>query len=197
VILDDRVYRLEGEVAALEARKPAPLGEKERRRLLQLGADLELAWSHSAATAATRKRILRAALYEIVVRIEGRLHRDGPALAGRRPHCAEAEDEWSRQASLDAAARQLGVEAAPHRLDNVVERQHEAAAQLDDQGLSPGGDRGGQAMRAGRAVGDVAAGFPARHGTRMDAELACQRGVRGGTLLDVGAGARRGGGIGV
>jgi hypothetical protein len=71
VILDDRVYRLEGEVAALEARKPAPLGEKERRRLLQLGADLELAWSHSAATAATRKRILRAALYEIVVRIEG------------------------------------------------------------------------------------------------------------------------------
>src|SRR5439155_701981 len=66
-------YRLEGEVAALEARKPAPLGEKERRHLLQLGADLELAWSHPAATAAMRKRILRAALYEIVVRIEGSL----------------------------------------------------------------------------------------------------------------------------
>src|SRR5207237_6488667 len=65
------VYRLEGEVAALEARKPAPLGEKERRQLLQLGADLELAWSHPAATAATRKRILRTALHEIVVRIEG------------------------------------------------------------------------------------------------------------------------------
>ena len=32
-------------LAALEARKPAPLGEKERRHLLQLGADLELAWS--------------------------------------------------------------------------------------------------------------------------------------------------------
>ena len=58
---------------ALEARKPAPLGEKERRHLLQLGADLELAWSHPAATAATRKRILRAALYEIVLRIEGSL----------------------------------------------------------------------------------------------------------------------------
>src|SRR5437762_14232625 len=67
------VYRLEGEIAALEARKPAPLGEKERRHLLQLGADLELAWSHPAATAATRKRILRAALYEIIVRIEGGL----------------------------------------------------------------------------------------------------------------------------
>src|SRR5438445_17508 len=65
------VHRIEGEIAALEARKPAPLGEKEQRHLLQLGADLELAWSHPAATAATRKRILRAALHEIVVRIEG------------------------------------------------------------------------------------------------------------------------------
>ena len=64
-------HRIEGEIVALEARKPAPLGEKERRHLLQLGADLELAWSHPAATAATRKRILRAALHEIVVRIEG------------------------------------------------------------------------------------------------------------------------------
>src|SRR4051794_38869926 len=66
-------HRIEGEIAALEARKPAPLGEKERRHLLQLGADLELAWSHPAATAATRKRILRAALHEIVVHIEGGL----------------------------------------------------------------------------------------------------------------------------
>src|SRR6202165_2908150 len=65
------VHRIEGEIAALEARNPAPLGEKERRHLLQLGADLELAWSHPAATAATRKRILRTALHEIVVRIEG------------------------------------------------------------------------------------------------------------------------------
>jgi hypothetical protein len=65
------VHRLEGEIAELEAKKPAPLGEKERRHLMQLGADLELAWSHPAATAGTRKRILRTALHEIVVRIEG------------------------------------------------------------------------------------------------------------------------------
>ena len=65
------VHRLEGEIAELEAKKPAPLGEKERQHLMRLGADLELAWSHSAATAETRKRILRTALHEIVVRIEG------------------------------------------------------------------------------------------------------------------------------
>ena len=65
------MHRIEGEIAAIEARKPAPLGEKERQQLMQLGGDLDLAWSHPAATAATRKRILRAALHEIVVRIEG------------------------------------------------------------------------------------------------------------------------------
>jgi hypothetical protein len=64
------VRRIESEIAAIEARKPAPLGEEERRQLMQLGADLTLAWSHPAATSATRKRIVRAALSEIVVRVE-------------------------------------------------------------------------------------------------------------------------------
>jgi hypothetical protein len=65
------VHRLEGEIAELEEKKPAPLGEKERQHLMRLGADLQLAWSHPAATAETRKRILRTALHEIVARIEG------------------------------------------------------------------------------------------------------------------------------
>jgi len=60
-----------GEIAAIVAAKPPPLGERERQQLMQLGADLELAWLHPAATAATRKRILRTALNEIVVRKEG------------------------------------------------------------------------------------------------------------------------------
>lgn len=64
------VHRIEGEIAALEARKPAPLGETERQHLMRLGADLALAWAHPAATSATRKRIVRAALHEIVARIE-------------------------------------------------------------------------------------------------------------------------------
>lgn len=67
----EAVYEIEGEIAALEARRPSPLGEKERDQLMRLGADLDLAWSHSAATSATRKRIVRAALNEIVVRVEG------------------------------------------------------------------------------------------------------------------------------
>jgi Recombinase/Recombinase zinc beta ribbon domain len=65
------VAKLEGEIAALIARRPPPLGEPERQQLVALGADLERAWLHPAATAATRKRILRAALTEIVVRRDG------------------------------------------------------------------------------------------------------------------------------
>jgi DNA invertase Pin-like site-specific DNA recombinase len=64
------VRRLEAEIGAVVAAKP-PLGEREREQLMQLGSDLDLAWSHPAATAATRKRILRTALNEIVVRKEG------------------------------------------------------------------------------------------------------------------------------
>jgi DNA invertase Pin-like site-specific DNA recombinase len=65
------VNQIAGEIAAIIAAKPPPLGERERQQLMQLGADLELAWSHASATAATRKRILRTALNEIVVRKEG------------------------------------------------------------------------------------------------------------------------------
>jgi DNA invertase Pin-like site-specific DNA recombinase len=64
------VHRIESDIAAIEARKPVPLGEVERQQLMQLGTDLALAWSHPAATSATRKRIVRAALSEIVVRVE-------------------------------------------------------------------------------------------------------------------------------
>jgi hypothetical protein len=64
-------HRIEGEITALDAQKPTSLGDVERQQLMQLGADLAQAWSHPAATSVTRKRIVRAALHEIIVRIEG------------------------------------------------------------------------------------------------------------------------------
>ena len=65
------VARIEAEIAAMVARRPPPLGEMEQEKLLALGADLERAWLHPAATAATRKRIIRAALSEVIVRRDG------------------------------------------------------------------------------------------------------------------------------
>lgn len=61
---------LEADLAAFDARRQDALGDEERRHFMRLGADLELAWSHPAATAATRKRIIRALLHEIIVRVE-------------------------------------------------------------------------------------------------------------------------------
>ena len=101
------------------------------------------------------------------------------------------------KAAVDGAARQPRVDAAPHRLGGVVERQGEAAAQLDDQGLFPWRQAGVEAVWAGRAIGDILAAAPARHGAVMDAEFAGQRGVAGLALLDVNARARRGGGVGM
>ncbi len=67
----EAIQQIEDEIAALDAAKPSPLGDEEREQLMRLGADLKLAWAHPAATSATRKRIIRAALNEIVVRLEG------------------------------------------------------------------------------------------------------------------------------
>jgi hypothetical protein len=65
------IARIEGDIAAMIARRPAPLGEPERQQLLSLGADLERTWSHPAATPVIRKRILRTAISEVVVRRDG------------------------------------------------------------------------------------------------------------------------------
>ncbi|MBF0394804.1 MAG: recombinase family protein [Alphaproteobacteria bacterium] len=53
------------------AKRAPPLSDGERARLMALGADLERAWHHPAATPETRKRILRTVLSEIIARVEG------------------------------------------------------------------------------------------------------------------------------
>jgi excisionase family DNA binding protein len=64
------VRGLEDQIAAVAAHQQPSLSHDERAALMRLGADLEQAWSHPAATTATRKRIVRAVLNEIVVRID-------------------------------------------------------------------------------------------------------------------------------
>ena len=64
------VRALEQELEALLRQRPAALSAEERQRLLQMGADLQAAWHHPAATAVTRKRIIRVVLREVVARIE-------------------------------------------------------------------------------------------------------------------------------
>ena len=64
------VRALEEELEALLRQRPAALSAEERQRLLQMGADLQVAWHHPAANAVTRKRIIRVVLREVVARVE-------------------------------------------------------------------------------------------------------------------------------
>lgn len=64
------VRALEDECDALAAAPTRSLSPTERGRLLALGADLERAWNARGATSATRKRIVRTLIEEIVVRVE-------------------------------------------------------------------------------------------------------------------------------
>jgi DNA invertase Pin-like site-specific DNA recombinase len=135
------VHRIESEIAAVEARKPAPLGEEERQQLMQLGADLARLVvpcgdigdaQEDRACGFERNRSAR----------RSRAYRDDPALAGRRPYCAEAEEERSRQAPLDdtrgytvAGPRVGAADARPaNRTAPQSRRQADGAWQRLDPG---------------------------------------------------------------
>jgi excisionase family DNA binding protein len=64
------VARLEDQICIARQNLPPPITEAERSEILALGTELPRAWNHPAASAATRKRILRAVLEEIVVSVE-------------------------------------------------------------------------------------------------------------------------------
>jgi excisionase family DNA binding protein len=64
------VARLEDSFRVARDEQPPALTEAERAEILTLGTDLERLWNHPAASAATRKRILRAVLEEIIVTAE-------------------------------------------------------------------------------------------------------------------------------
>ena len=65
-----QVARLEAEIQAAHDVPVTALSETERAHLMALAEDLPRAWNHPAASAETRKRILRAVLEEIVATVE-------------------------------------------------------------------------------------------------------------------------------
>ena len=84
-----RVAELDRQLAELDQAQET-VTPQERARLLELGRDLPSLWSHPAATAELKKRLLRAALQEIVIADNAGPNGAcaGLALAGRRAHGA-------------------------------------------------------------------------------------------------------------
>jgi len=64
------VARLEDELRTVRDRQPPAMTEAERAELLALATDLPRLWNHPGGSTATRKRILRAVLEEIIVSVE-------------------------------------------------------------------------------------------------------------------------------
>jgi DNA invertase Pin-like site-specific DNA recombinase len=62
--------RIQDELDAIKAAPSDSIAPGEREALLRLGADVECAWHAEGATVATRKRIVRMLIEEIVVRVE-------------------------------------------------------------------------------------------------------------------------------
>jgi hypothetical protein len=65
------VRQLETKLDQLAMERRPSINERQRSRLLALGADLEQAWNHPAAGVEVRKRILRTVLVEIVASVTG------------------------------------------------------------------------------------------------------------------------------
>lgn len=131
------VREREDELDELDRKKPEALGEAERLELLRMGTDLAEAWHHANATSVTRKRIIRAVVREIVVRVEDdqiklMVHWQGgdhTALAVRKNKAGH--HRWSSAPDLDplirALARQLpdkDIASLLNRLGKVTGRQN-------------------------------------------------------------------------
>lgn len=107
------VRRLEDELNELDQHRSPVLDEQEREHLMRLGADMEIAWSHPAATMATRKRIVRTVLREIIVRVEDGfvnmvLHWQGgdhTALKIKKNACGK--HRWTVEEDVEVLVREL------------------------------------------------------------------------------------------
>ena len=122
------VHALEDEREALLAMPEAALSEADRNRLLALGSDLERAWDSPGATAATRKRIIRTLIHEIVVRVGEEMldlviHWQGgdhTALQVRKNR--KGEHRWSTSADIVALVRVLARQMPDSAIAAVLNR---------------------------------------------------------------------------
>jgi excisionase family DNA binding protein len=130
------VQRLEERLAEIVASRPASLSAQERANLMKLGADLAGAWHHPRATAPTRKRILRAAIMEIVAMltdtaVELIIHwQGGDHTRLSVPRNRPGQHRWSSDAAIDDLIRTL----ARQQPDGAI------AATLNRCGLRTGKD---------------------------------------------------------
>ena len=122
------VQRQEERVASVAAAHPEALSSAERDRLLALGADLDTAWTHPSATTQTRKRIMRAVIEEIVVKlaaehIELLLHwRGGDHTRLTVPRNRTGQHRWCTDATVGELIRGLARQLPDRGIAQTLNR---------------------------------------------------------------------------
>src|ERR1700730_3328625 len=107
------VAHLEEEIRIAREQQPATITEAQRSEIFGLAADLPRLWNHPSASTATRKRILRAVLEEIIVtaaadRLLVKLHWKGgdhTEVQGAKNHGGETR--WTISAETEQLIREL------------------------------------------------------------------------------------------
>jgi hypothetical protein len=122
------VRELEAKLEQMQTRGRPSLSEVERTQLLTLGTDLERAWSHPAATAETRKRILRTVIAEIIARVDDnqidlKLHWQGGDHTQLNVRKARSgEHRWILDAPTTDIIRELARQVPDYRIASILNR---------------------------------------------------------------------------
>ena len=122
------VRQLETKLQQVDTQHLPPLSQEERAQLLALGSDLERAWNHPAATAETRKRILRAVIIEIVACLEGNevhlvLHWQGGDHSELKVHKPRnGEHRWTLDATTTDIIRELARQMPDLKIAALLNR---------------------------------------------------------------------------
>jgi excisionase family DNA binding protein len=122
------VRRLEEEFRIAHETQSPTLSEVDRAEILALGTDLPRLWSHPEATAATRKRILRTVLEEIVVTLESnrlrlKLHwKGGDHTTLEVERNRTGEGRWKTSVAIEQLIRDLARMAPDRSIAAILNR---------------------------------------------------------------------------
>ena len=122
------VRAIEAELDALTASPSVASSPADRERLMVLGADLDRAWNSPGVTAATKKRILRTLIEEIVVRVEDNTldlvirWQGGDHSALKVKKNRTGQHRWSADASVVDLVRVLARQMPDKAIASVLNR---------------------------------------------------------------------------
>ena len=124
----EEVARLENELSTARQTQPAALTGAQRAEMLALGTELPRLWNHPAATAATRKRILRAVLEEIIVtvgsdRLQLKLHwKGGDHTALEVPKNRPGHHRWKTNETTEQLICDLARQVSDQTIASILNR---------------------------------------------------------------------------